>query len=58
MKDWVAIKKRFTTLIHSRIPKADRKPDREYSSPPSYLSHEYIYCLKQMSFFEFEKNET
>lgn len=57
MKDWVAIKKRFTKLIHSRIPKADRKPDREYSSPPGYLSHEYMYCLKQMSFFEFEKNE-
>lgn len=57
MKDWSAIKKSFTKLIHSRIPKKDRKPDREYSSPPGYLSHEYMYCLKQMSFFEFEKNE-
>ena len=57
MKDWVTIKKSFTKLIHSRIPKKDRKPDREYSSPPGYPSHEYMYCLKQMSFFEFDKNE-
>jgi len=57
MQDWKKVKAELIKSFHKLLPPADRKPDREFKSPQGYLDHEYLYCLKQMAFFEIEKNE-
>jgi hypothetical protein len=56
-KNWTQIKKGLIQAINRRLTPADRKPRREFRSPSRYLTHEYLYCLRQMSFFEFDTNE-
>jgi hypothetical protein len=57
VNDWKRIKQELLKTFRKRLPSQDRKPSREYRSPEGYLDHEYLHCLKQMSFFEVEKNE-
>jgi len=55
--NWKVIKQELLKSFRKRLPPVDRKPVREFRSPEGYLDHEYLHCLKQMSFFEVEKNE-
>jgi len=57
MTDWKRIKQELLKSFRKRLPPVDRKPIREFRSPEGYLNHEYLHCLKQMPFFEAEKNE-